>query len=61
MAYLAVDLDGTEWIFDIRPTRCNRWKGSWRGGYHINLREGDIEKLTGIKLTWENEPIEHRV
>ena len=44
MAYLAVDIDGSEWIFDTKPIRSDRWKGSWRGGYHILLKDRDIEK-----------------
>jgi hypothetical protein len=59
MAYLAVDIDGSEWIYDTKPVRSDRWKGSWRGGYHILLKDGDIEKLTGIKLTWNDEPIKY--
>lgn len=60
MAYLAVDEDGTEWIYDILPTRSDRWQGSWGGGYSISLKSGDIKKLTGITLTWNDEPIEHK-
>lgn len=59
MAYLAVDIDGSEWIFDTKPVRSGRWRGSWRGGYHILLKDGDIEKLTGTKLTWDDEPIKY--
>ncbi len=59
MAYLAVDIDGSEWIFDTKPVRSDRWEGSWRGGYHILLKNGDIEKLTGTKLTWDDEPIKY--
>ena len=60
MPWLAVDIDGSECIFDEKPVRSNRWRGSWRGGYHIFLKPGDIEKLTGIILTWNDEPIEHK-
>lgn len=59
MAYLAVDIDGSEWIFDTKPVRSDRWKSSWRGGYCILLKDGDIEKLTGTKLTWNDEPIKY--
>ena len=59
MAYLAVDIDGSEWIFDTKPVSSDRWGGSGRGGYHILLKEGDIEKLTGTRLTWDDEPIKY--
>jgi hypothetical protein len=60
MAWLAVDDDGVECIYDEKPIRSDVWKGEWRGGYYIILKKGDIEKLTGVKLNWEDEPIEHK-
>ena len=47
MAWLAVDLDDYEYIFDVKPTRDSY--GSLEcEGQMIQLPYGTIEKLTGI-------------
>jgi len=59
MAWLAVDKDGNEYVFESKPEK----------GYHnwhvweeidrdiVELPKGSIEKLIGKKLTWEDEPL----
>ena len=59
--FLAVDKDGNEWKFDIKPIRHkdNVWdvyEGDYRNAEH--LQYGLIEKLIGRKLTWQDEPVE---
>lgn len=57
MAYLAVDEDGTEWIYDDEPFRQQyTWVESF--GCGIKLPSGSIAKLIGKELTWEDEPYE---
>ena len=56
MAYVAVDKDGDEYVYEQTPRRREfTWisDGEWCG-----LPKGSIEKLIGKKLTWEDEPIE---
>ena len=66
MAFVAVDADGTECIFDqCIPLRYEREK-YWIEGYdehgdthpHIELPKGSIAKLIGRELTWSDEPVE---
>lgn len=60
MAYVAVDKDGSEWIFVKKPYKCMDWN-MWIPGYkenNFNLPKGSIEKLIGRPLTWEDEPVE---
>lgn len=61
MAWLAVDKDGNELLFiGKKPVR---WRDEWvldeddTEDAYI-LTKGIIEKLSGIKLTWEDEPLE---
>ena len=62
MAYVAVDKDGNEYVYDNKPIRRNKhrvWdisKGDYKNAEH--LPNGSIEKLIGKKLTWEDEPAE---
>ena len=66
MAYLAVDKDGTEVIFDAKPVRgtnklkcnCNQWALNSTTSKYIILPLGSIEKLIGRILTWCDEPAE---
>lgn len=84
MKYLAVDSDGTEWIFNYEIERhlgnaihysnqllCyedleNKKKDFWtmkkrknwcNYANRIQLPKGSIYKLTGVHLSWDNEPI----
>lgn len=60
MAFLAVDKNGEEYIYAHQPSRYDDedWCDAYVEDSCILLPQGTIEKLTGIKLTWEYEPIE---
>lgn len=56
MAYVAVDEDKAEYVYDREPRKLDY---TWRGaGEFCELPRGSIEKLIGRKLTWEDEPAE---
>lgn len=56
MAWLAVDADGSEWIYGACP---NRGKMYWEDFCeYMELPRGSIKKLTGRELTWSDEPYE---
>ena len=63
MAWLAVDNDGTERIFENKPYRATQY---WEADYEeddiisnmISLPKSSIEKLIGKKLTWDDDPVE---
>ena len=56
MAWLAVDYDGTEWIYRIQPFRREtRFKTN---SECVELPKDSIVKLIGKELSWEDEPIE---
>lgn len=58
MAWYAVDLDGTECIYEYKPARMTDiWMLDDVGSVD-NLPAGSIKKLTGKKMTWDDEPIE---
>lgn len=59
--YLAVDEDGTEACFNGDPHRVTSdlISGYWNDFDRVELPPGTIEKLTGRKITWEDEPIEY--
>ena len=65
MAWLAVDKNNDECIFEDKPN-LNRW-GYWECmisyegemvNMMIDLPKGTIKKLIGKELTWEDEPVE---
>ena len=62
MAWIAVDKDGTESEWKIKPIRLgDEWFFSGQQEDSEGLKElpkGSIEKLIGRKLTWEDEPVE---
>lgn len=58
MAYLAVDLDGTEKIFVDAPHRDDDYWESDSVSDGIEIPHGSIRKLIREDLTWENEPVE---
>lgn len=63
MAWLVVDKDGTEAIFQSMPFRSKylgkpqMWTPQTRDSY-VNLPKGSIQKLIGKELKWEDEPVE---
>ena len=65
MAWLAVNKDGREIIFESMPERCD---GEYWTVFpsilsddvidRVTLPQGSIEKLIGRELVWEDEPVE---
>lgn len=59
MAWVAVDMDNTEWIFNKKPFRFD--EGYWYSdSQFIYIPEGSIKKLIGRELSWKDEPVELR-
>lgn len=57
MAWVAVDKNGDEVLFDFEPERYNSlWVEDV--GDDIYLPKGTIKKLIGKDLTWQDEPVE---
>ncbi len=61
MAFVAVDADKSEWIYETKPTRQS-YKDVWRCDGQldsmIELPTGSIARLIGRELTWDDEPVE---
>ena len=66
MAFVAVDKDGSEYIYDqVSPYREDD-EDFWRANYDkhgesyscIELPPGSIAKLIGRELTWADDPVE---
>lgn len=61
MAWVAVDKDGTENIFQFRPRRGNNgFIPLYLYSMFLTLPKGSIKKLIGRDLTWEDESVELR-
>ena len=61
MAYVAVDKNEDEWIYDEMPYKNKRdSKEVWDcdSDRMMYIPRGSIEKLIGRKLAWEDEPVE---
>ena len=68
MAWVAVDKNGAEYVYDYKPIRnnhnnCLYWTEDYDKegepiGKSVELPKGSIKKLIGRDLTWQNEPIE---
>ncbi len=62
MAWLAVDVDGNEWIYDLRPERHKHYDILYcywvTKGNQFVLPKGAIQRLIGRKLSWDDEPVE---
>lgn len=63
MAWLAVDKDGTENIYYLKPERkIEYWVAEENQPEYyrdmIELPKGSIKKLIGKELSWEGEPVE---
>lgn len=57
MAWVAVDKDRTEYIYENKPSRTSA--GCWYSAFGlVRVSNGSIKKLIGRKLTWEDEPVE---
>ena len=63
MAWVAVDKDGFEFIYEDKPERYIACWSIWRRGFseeamnHVILPKGSIKKLIGRELTWKDEPV----
>lgn len=65
MAWLAVDKDGEEAIYSIKPIRGTNkikhnekvWVLSRVSAHYIFLPKGSIKRLIGKDLTWNDEPV----
>ena len=56
MAWLAVDKDGDEYVYDSEPLRDDTLFTNY--GKYVELPKGSIKKLIGKPLTWDDEPVE---
>ena len=57
-AWLAVNKDGSEYIYNDKPYRRNgRWN-CFFGDYCIELPKGSVKRIIGMELTWLDEPVE---
>lgn len=63
MAFVAVDRDRAEWMYDTIPTRQSNndyWRCEGELDSMIELPKGSIRKLIGRELTWTDEPVAPR-
>ena len=63
MAWVAVDKDGTENIYYLKPERKKEYWGAEENQplcYRdmIELPQGTIKKIIGRDLSWSDEPVE---
>lgn len=58
MAYLVVNRDGLEMIFEDKPYK-DEITGKWCGYVDppVFLPKGSIKKLTGVVVCWSDEPL----
>lgn len=63
MGYVAVDKDGTEYLYNKKPVREGFFWSDTQFTLepHKLLKDGSIEKLIGHKLTWQDEPVELKI
>ena len=58
MAWVAVDKDGEEAIFQNKPIRDKKEKYWYvEDENFVDIPQGTIEKLINKKLTWRHEPV----
>lgn len=62
MAWVAVDENGSECIYQFRPVRTNIDENKFIPRYEYSmwlaLPKGSIKKLIGKELTWKDNPVE---
>lgn len=64
MAWVAVDKDGSEFIYEDKPDREDDCWSVWNQDFtgetmnHVHLPKDSIKKLIGKELSWSDEPIE---
>lgn len=57
MSYLAVDFDGSEYVYIQEPHRTSELTWEDEHYFGVELPKGSIEKLINKKLNWDNEPV----
>ena len=57
MAWVAVDQDGLEAIFENKPLKVE-YVWCCDGGEFVELPAGFVKKIIGRDLTWDDEPVE---
>jgi hypothetical protein len=60
MAWIAVDKNGDEYMYENSPERneFNRWYDVINQSFWLEVPKGTSLKLTGKQLTWDDEPFE---
>lgn len=59
MAFVAVDLDGREFIYEYTPYRTAiEWISDDLISGYVKLPKGSIKKLIGRELTWDDDCVE---
>ena len=59
MAWVAVDKDSRECIYQFRPKRVNnQFMPLYEYSMRLALPKGSIKKLIGRNLSWNDEPVE---
>jgi hypothetical protein len=60
MAWVAVDLDGSEYVYEYKPIRFDdcTWDCSIVCSEYAELPKGTIKRAVSRELTWEDEPVE---
>lgn len=57
MAWVAVDKDKTEYIYEDKPSRTSAY--CWYNNFGlVRVPNGSIKKLIGRELSWKDEPVE---
>ena len=56
MAFVAVDKNGEEWVYEQNPAKCEIYWYSFDD--KVELPSGTIKKLIGRDLSWDDEPVE---
>ncbi len=57
-AYVAIDFDGEETVFDTFPIRGPKgWFSGDARDMQVKLPSGSIKKLIGREMTWDDEPV----
>jgi len=58
MSWIAVDRDGSEYVYEI-PPMLHRGVDMWEvAGDCVEVPKGTAEKLTGSPMGWDDEPRE---
>jgi len=57
MAWVAVDKDQAEYVYESQPIRQIRFWFPPGDSKDVELPTGSIKKLIGRELTWDDEPV----